>query len=148
MRVRSGTLALRAGIPLLALFSGSKEARTLEVALSHHVKAQEVGGTRLGARAGHNGDDLARLDVASLLKEVLGALDKCLSRVDLGAADGRGAPKQVEAIDGDLDGAEGEDGRRGVIFRELTSRVSRLGKQRNAAQIKVVRGMKIGRAHV
>jgi len=101
---------------MFLFFAGSKEADALQVALTHYVQAQEVGGTGFGARAGHNGDDLAGLHVAVLLEQVLSALDQGLRRVDLGAADGRGAPQQVEAVDGDLDRTEREDGAEGWYF--------------------------------
>jgi hypothetical protein len=42
-----------------------------------------------------------------------GALHQRLGGVDLGAADGRGSPQQVEAVDGDLDRAEAKMGAEG-----------------------------------
>ena len=108
------------------------------------MQAQEVGRAGLGAGAGDDGDHLARPDVAALFQQVLGAIHQRLGGVDLGAADGRGAPQQVEAIDGDLDRAEREDGRRGVVLGELPGGDSRLGKQRNAAQVQVVGGVRRG----
>ena len=110
------------------------------------MQAQEVGRAGLGARAGDDGDDLAGLDVAVLFEQALGALDQRLGGVDLGAEDRGGAPQQAEAIDGDFDRAEREDGRRGVILRELAGGLSRLGEERNAAQVQVVGGVRRGLA--
>src|SRR5664279_3106955 len=54
------------------LVMGSEEAYAFEVMLSHHMQAKEVRRTRLGARAGHNGDDLARLHKTALFEQALG----------------------------------------------------------------------------
>jgi len=62
---------------------------------------------------------------------------------DLGTEDGRGAPQQADPIDGDFDRAEGEDGRRRMMLGELARGLPRLGKQRNAAQVKVVGGVAV-----
>src|ERR1035437_8155942 len=96
------------------IFVGNKEAFALLFA--HHMQAEEVGGAGPGARASDDGDDLAGFYIASLCEQPFGALDKGLGGGDLGTTDGGGAPEQVEAIDGDLDGAEGEDRRRRVIL--------------------------------
>ena len=135
------------GILAFLFFAGSKEADALQVALAHHVQAEEVGGTGFCTRAGDDSDDFAGLDVAALFEEVLSALDQRLCGVDLGTANGRCAPQQVEAIDGDLDRAERKDGRRGVVFGELAGRVARLGEERDAAQVKVVCGVGRGFAN-
>ena len=79
--------------------------------------------------------------IAALLEQALGHIDQRLSGVDLGAADGRGAPEQVEAVDGDFDRAEREDGRGGVVLRELARGGAGLGEERDAAQVKIVGGV-------
>jgi len=108
---------------------------------AHHVQAQEIGGTGLGAGAGHYRNDLARAHVAALFQHLLGKVDHGFSGVGLGAADGRGAPEKIEAVDGDLNGAEREDGRGGVVLGELARRGPRLCKQRDAAQVELVGGV-------
>ena len=123
------------------VFEGSKEAHAFLSVFAEHVQAEEVGGTGLGAGAGDDGDDFAGSHVAVLLEQALGAIDQGLGGVDLGAADGGGAPEQVEAIDGDLDGAEREDGRGGVVLGELAGGGSGLGEEGDAAQVEIVGGV-------
>jgi len=94
------------------LFAGGKELCAFRV-LANHVQAEEVCGTGLGAGAGDDGDDLALADEAILLEQVLGHIDQRLGGVGPWAADGGCTPEQVEAIDGDIDRAEGVDGREG-----------------------------------
>ena len=123
------------------VFEGSKEAHAFLSVFAENVEAEEVGGTGLGAGAGDDGDDLAGTDIAALHEQAFGAIDQGLGGVDLGAADGSGSPEQVEAIDGDLDRAEGEDGRGGVVFGELAGGGSRLGEEGDAAQVEIVGGV-------
>jgi len=109
---------VRAPAPAALPLRGGKELCAFRV-LANHVQAEEVGGAGLGAGSGDDGDDLALADEAILLEQVLGHIDQRLGGVDLGAADGGCTPEQVEAIDGDIDRAEGVDGRRGMILGEL-----------------------------
>ena len=94
----------------LRLFAGSLEKLALFV-FADHVQAEEVGGAGAGARAGHNGDDIAGLDVAALSEQLFGALDHGLVGINLGAEDGGCAPQKVETVDGNFNRAECEDGR-------------------------------------
>src|ERR1039457_6966914 len=115
--------------------------------LAEHVQAKEVGRTGLGSGAGYDGDDFTGLDEVAMQKQVLGAVDQRLSAADLGTSDGRGGPEQMEAIDGDFDGAEREDGRGGVVLGELAGGAARLSEEGNAAQVEIVSCMGCGFAN-
>ena len=59
----------------------------------------------------------------------------------LGQRIGSRAPQQVEAIDGDFDGAEREDGHGGVVLGELARGRAGLGEERDGAQVQIVGGV-------
>src|SRR5580698_3008936 len=88
-------------------------------AVAELVQAEEVGAAGLGTGAGDDGYDFALVDVAVLLEQGFSEFDHGFGGLHLGAMDGDYSPEEVEAVDGDVDGAEGVDGRCRLVLGKL-----------------------------
>lgn len=67
--------------------------RLVRQVISQNVKAQEVGGTRLGTRASDDPNHFPGTNVPALFKQLLGGIHHLVGGIQLGALDRKNTPQ-------------------------------------------------------